>query len=226
MAKVFGFTGEISAGKTTAARMVHEVSGVKDGIHLEFSDTVISVARTWMGRIAIDTSSLDRTSMNEGLREAVFDTFGLSLDVDRLDRFSLNELNDYLAFRTDISLDSIDISVESKDIHRPLLQWIGHEFTAKYDANFWSNSIASAIRRSQDVGLITVGGVRYDSNAVMVRESGGKIISILRPGHGTVEPQSHRSERGINASLIDSYIDNSGTLNDLRASIDDLWRKP
>lgn len=59
--------------------------------------------------------------------------------------------------------------------------------------------------------------VRFDNEAQAIRNSGGKVIKIVRPDARAVAP--HVSERGLSANLIDDVIVNDGTLAQLREAV-------
>lgn len=47
----------------------------------------------------------------------------------------------------------------------------------KYDKNFWSLSLENQIRReSQQRDLITIDGIRYDANALMIKGQNGRLV--------------------------------------------------
>lgn len=59
-------------------------------------------------------------------------------------------------------------------------------------------------------GMVAVADVRYDNEAALVRDLGGKVIEIIRPGVGEV--RKHESEDGISPHLIDHTIFNDSSI--------------
>jgi hypothetical protein len=60
--------------------------------------------------------------------------------------------------------------------------------------------------------------VRYPNEARAIRERGGLIVRITRPGAGlTGEAATHESENGLPDDLVDVEIVNDGTLSELQA---------
>lgn len=62
--------------------------------------------------------------------------------------------------------------------------------------------------------------VRFHNEAAAVRALGGRVACVTRPGIGPAN--SHVSEAGIKDELIDGYINNDGSLGQLRDRVHDL----
>lgn len=60
--------------------------------------------------------------------------------------------------------------------------------------------------------------VRYDNEAKAIRDLGGFVVRVTRPGHEGLAgaAASHESEQGVNDDLVDIEVLNDGTLGDLR----------
>ncbi len=109
------------------------------------------------------------------------------------------------------------ITPENKENFRPLLQWLGGYLVQKLDAGIWYNEI---LRRVNDVGaaggeLCIIGGLRYPTDAAILRSAGATIINIYRPGHlqsDTLDP----TERERDNIQADCTIMSNGTLEDLK----------
>ena len=68
------------------------------------------------------------------------------------------------------------------------------------------------------VSLIVVPDVRFSNEARLIRENGGEVWMIHRPG---VEPvAAHSSEAGLPLKLIDRLIVNDGTVDQLRERVE------
>ena len=225
MAKLVGFTGDIGSGKTTAARLMHEFSN-GEGLHLEFSDQVIKAGNAMITRLKSELDHIDRTILNTILLDLFQEEFSVDLDQEKVSNFDYTTLGNFMESSYNLITNSEGIDLKNKDLFRPLLQWLGYEFTQKYDNNFWSLSLESQIRReSQQRDLITVGGIRYDANALMIKGQNGRIANIIgRKSLSAAMDHDHASERGISEELIDYTIDNSGTLAQFAIKMYDLYR--
>jgi hypothetical protein len=68
------------------------------------------------------------------------------------------------------------------------------------------------------ISLIVVPDVRFANEARLIRENGGEVWMIHRPG---VEPvAAHESEAGLPLRLIDRLIVNDGTVDQLRERVE------
>ncbi len=108
------------------------------------------------------------------------------------------------------------ITSENKEIYRPLLQWLGGYLVQKIDSTIWFNEIVRRIHAASTAGaqLCVVGGLRFPSDAAVMKASGATIIDLYRPGHlqsDTLDP-TERERQNIKP---DCTILNNGTLADL-----------
>lgn len=108
---------------------------------------------------------------------------------------------------------------------RELLQLLGTEFgRGMIHEDIWvmrtMRTVALARKEGAEGCVIT--DVRFDNEAVAIREEGGFILEITRPGAGclTGGAASHSSEAGIGREHIFATIRNDGTLADLDAAVD------
>jgi hypothetical protein len=101
----------------------------------------------------------------------------------------------------------------------------GREYLQRYGAeahreifgkDFW---IDAAFERLQK-GVTIVTDVRFDNEAAAIHEFGGMVWKIERPGDEITESQ-HSSEQGVSDALIDQFLVNDGTIDDLRTQV--LW---
>ena len=113
-------------------------------------------------------------------------------------------------------LANLDITDETKDIYRSLLQWLGGYMVIKAGSGVWYNELLRRIAHLQSSGydLVTVGGVRYPADAERLRNAGGVIICINRPG---LPERDSRDITERDRSLIepDSIVINDGSLEEL-----------
>ena len=104
---------------------------------------------------------------------------------------------------------------------RQLLQTLGTEWGRQMicpeiwiELAWWRWEQAAA----NGLGVIVVPDVRFENEAQMVRDHGGEVWMIHRPG---VEPvAAHESEAGLPLRLIDRLIVNDGTVDQLRERVE------
>lgn len=65
-------------------------------------------------------------------------------------------------------------------------------------------------------GRVVVSDVRFQNEAEYIHENNGLIIAVKREA---AQGGSHESEQGIDPELVDAWIDNDGTLEELHAKI-------
>lgn len=102
---------------------------------------------------------------------------------------------------------------------RYLLQTLGTEWgrdTVKQ--SLW---VDAAMQRTKGVEKAVITDVRFNNEAAAIREAGGKVYLIVRPGWRCLaaETASHPSEEGISIGLIDGFLSNSGDLDHLRTEV-------
>lgn len=99
---------------------------------------------------------------------------------------------------------------------RYFLQRFGTEaIRDNFGADFWVKKMRHAIRGSND-SRIAISDCRFENEAAMVRELGGIVVQVWRPG---VEGSSHASDAGVIADLM---LFNDGTLLQLRDKVNSL----
>ncbi len=109
------------------------------------------------------------------------------------------------------------ITKENKESYRPLLQWLGGYLVQKIDSGVWYNEIVRRMRQAADAGckLCIVGGLRYPTDAAILRGAGAIIVKVYRPGHlqsDMLDP----TERERQNIQVDCTIMSNGTVADVR----------
>lgn len=101
---------------------------------------------------------------------------------------------------------------------RQLLQRLGTEGGRKVlGDNIW---IDTAMRKALDFERVVFTDCRFENEAEAIRNAGGQIIRITRPG---VEPiNGHVSDKGLADEWITYNIHNDGTIEDLHAKIREI----
>ncbi|MCB1712299.1 MAG: hypothetical protein KDH96_07440 [Candidatus Riesia sp.] len=101
---------------------------------------------------------------------------------------------------------------------RRLLQTLGTEVMRnKLGSNVHIDMTFNKIERSP-ISKNVIKDVRYKNEAKALRERGGKVIRVTRPGV-SAPPNSHSSETELDHIKVDAVINNDGTMKDLEASI-------
>lgn len=106
---------------------------------------------------------------------------------------------------------------------RQLLQSMGTEWgrQAVHD-QIWIRITLDRIRDDLAAGRsVVITDVRFDNEAEAIIKAGGDVWKVARPGWRCLDEDAakHPSEAGVNDLLIARTIDNSGTLDDLRAAL-------
>lgn len=105
----------------------------------------------------------------------------------------------------------------AKDIYpevRRTLQALGQGVRDVLGANTWVHALIDSLDRRTD-WVIT--DVRYPNEAQAIVDAGGRIVRIVRPGHGPVN--GHASETALDDWPFDTVILNDSTLEQLARNI-------
>jgi len=129
---------------------------------------------------------------------------------------------------------------------RRMLQELGTDFARKYRPNVWAEKLRRRVVAARNDGRdylqlhnrhdlavaqgIVVPDVRFPNEADIIRELGGKLVRVVRPGsgdHETTAANNHESENAGDDIVVDQRIVNDSTLEDLydavRAYVEDAW---
>ena len=117
------------------------------------------------------------------------------------------------------SLEFLEICKNSKiKDTREKLQNLG-EVLRKYDPDFWVKTALEKIEALPEGASVVVTDVRYQNEFDLVKQLGGELVGIKRPGHGAVN--DHVSEQNT-ATLLqsaDRIVYNDGTIQMLAQSV-------
>ena len=80
--------------------------------------------------------------------------------------------------------------------------------------NVWIDHLFNNMEPHYDY---VIDDVRFENEAAAIRDAGGLIWRVQRPGY---VGDTHRSEREIDLIVPDTIINNSGTLEDLQSTVD------
>lgn len=224
---LIGMTGPIGHGKTTFARALEKI--VPETVHLESSMVIAEVAN---GLHASTTKLPDRDdldSINEWLRalpDVIMNTVHAHCEYSQL------KIDRYEAERHPIEYEKLflhienltrnphlatqKITKENKETYRPILQWLGGYLVKKVDSGIWYKEVIRRAHEAERQGckICVIGGLRFPSDATLLRQAGGTIVKVFRPGHlqyDMLDP----TERERDNIEVDTKIISAGTIEDM-----------
>lgn len=102
---------------------------------------------------------------------------------------------------------------------REILQWMGTDVLRNNIADdfFVRRARHRILESSADYVIVT--DVRFDNEAELVKSMGGEVINITRTNYETTIHKDHVTEMGISKELIDVYVNNNGSIEELRSNI-------
>lgn len=221
-------TGPISHGKTTFAAALAELEPLT--IHLESSLVIAQVANAMHAALTKVPDPNDIDSLNEWLKylpNILQETVHVKTTYEKLklDQISVEQhpieyqklIMHVENLRRNPTMARQAITVDNKENYRPFLQWIGGYLVQKIDAGIWYNQIVRLVKDAGTTGcqLCIVGGLRYPTDAAILRNAGGIIVKVYRPGHlqnDMLDP----TERERDNIPVDCVIMSNGTLEDLK----------
>lgn len=91
---------------------------------------------------------------------------------------------------------------------RHAMQTLGTEWGRNcIDQDLWTKTLKEAIENAMAQGAsVVVTDVRFENEAKMIRELGGKVVHITRPGYGLID--LHPSEAGVLFQYGDLQLEN------------------
>jgi len=105
---------------------------------------------------------------------------------------------------------------------REFLQRFGTDMARHiWGEDFWVDRLEKAYLTDGDTDMLVIKDVRYDNEAEMIRDHGGTVWEILRPGYNG---DGHESEAGISEHLIDGELSNDASIEELHEMLD-WWIK-
>lgn len=225
---LLGITGPIGHGKTTIAGFMAQQELKSQQI--ESSEIIAEVADRLNKYFVWDSpSELNLASVNNWL--AHLPQILLSVTKSKVDASVLylaeqeltkhpeeyKKLLEYIhTARNKPTITQQHITTKNKGVYRPLLQWLGGYLVEHADKGIWYNEIIRRARHASKQGckLYVVGGVRFPSDADIIRSAGGYIIQIQRPNR--VEGDlSDPTERERDKIQCESLIRNNGSIDEL-----------
>jgi hypothetical protein len=108
---------------------------------------------------------------------------------------------------------------------RQMLQSLGTEWGRETVAqDIWLQLCRRRINqlREQGISMVVVADVRFENEATMIREAGGRICHVRRPMADSADVE-HKSEAGIQMLDGDVLVVNDGTIEDLRRKVEEAF---
>ena len=225
---LLGMTGPIGHGKSTLAHALKELEPAST--HLESSLIIAEVANAMHAAIRTAPDPYDIESLNNWIRvlpaillqtvhaKTTFEQLKLTQAEVEQHPIEYQKLILHVEnLRRQPELISQEITRENKESYRPLLQWLGGYLVQRVGKGIWYDEIVRRIYKAQSRGckLCIVGGLRYPSDAALLRQAGAIIIKVYRPGHlqnDMLDP----TERERDNIPVDSKIASDGTVEDVK----------
>lgn len=107
---------------------------------------------------------------------------------------------------------------------RQILQWWG-DYRRAQDPEYFVKAVQIEVQVSEwDCDDVVITDCRFPNEAAMVRQLGGKIWQVVRPGHNP-PCSGHASETTGDEFAPDVVIRNAGSIEDLRATALKEWNR-
>lgn len=193
---VIGITGPIGHGKSTFAKTL--LKREKLSVHEESSMIISEVANQWLDLLPEDliTNPYDLKVLNlwiaalaevvsEQLRLIDYKDVEITAEALEKDPEGYERLFMFIDnIKQGMIERGVSITEENKDRYRSLLQWLGGYLVKKIDKEIWYGKIEENILEAEGSGkkLFIAGGIRFPSDAEVIRRNGGIIIQVMRKG--------------------------------------------
>lgn len=226
---LLGMTGPIGHGKSTFAAALKELE--PSTVHFESSLIIAEIANAMHAALDTIPDPYDIDSLNNWLRvlpviilqtvhaKTTFES--LQLDQARIEQHPIEYQKLILHvenLKRQPELAKQVITRDNKETYRPFLQWLGGYLVQKVGKGIWYDEIIRRVYTAKSHGctLCIVGGLRFPSDATILRQAGGIIAKVYRPGHlqnDMLDP----TERERENIPIDCTIASNGTVEDLKS---------
>lgn len=233
---IAGLTGSIHHGKTTFAGLLADQA--HSALHFESWELIAEVAGALHREAGSHPDPADLDAVNDWLLPLpeIVDTYmhtpvkyaDIRLTPARLQKHPehYQKLLEYLAdVQADAALIDTDITADTKEQFRPLLQWLGGFLVIVAGPGIWYDEIVRRLNnlRTQGYELVTIGGVRYPGDAERLRNAGGIILQIERPALPETD-STDLTERQRSLIKPDAVIMNDGSLEDLAERAEAVYK--
>ncbi len=237
MATILGITGPIGSGKSTFSELL--AMAEPHSVIYESGEVIIEIAEQFnkalASELSFEVADNDVDVINQALiwltgviseqlhKDIVWSQLALTKHRRAVHPEYYEKLFAYLKqLRAHPALANQHITKDNKATYRPLLQWLGGYLVATVSKTVWFDEIFRRIDR-YDAGkkLIIINGLRYPTDAELVRSHSGFILTIERP---TIQALADDiTEASRSKITADSLILNNGTLDDLTQLARRVW---
>ena len=122
---------------------------------------------------------------------------------------------------TDDQIANKEVPIEPWGISpRKIWQLLGTEVGRGIDPAIWIKN-AEIFIKSVPGRTVVITDVRFDNEAIFIRNRGGVIINIVREQQDIIENR-HSSEGGLRSDNIDLTIHNNGSIEDMCNEVTDM----
>lgn len=117
-----------------------------------------------------------------------------------------------------------------KPAFRPILQWWGTDFRRTFSGtDYWVGRIRATLdalpHLHPRVRAVFLTDVRFPNEAALVRDRGGQVVRVVRPGlQAPVSAAAHASETALAAWPVAATLTNAGTQADFQRAIARWWQ--
>lgn len=220
---ILGITGGIGHGKTVLADAFGRIE--PRSLHLESSNLIAAVADAMHARMTTYPDPHDLEKVNawlgvlpEILQQIVHQAIPPEKLIITMDDIAAHpELYEKLFVHLQHVAEKPDlirtrITAGNKAEYRPILQWLGSYLVMKADPGIWYNELVREAQAAatQGTALCTIGGVRFPSDADIVRKAGGFVILIHRPlmSEPDLTDPTERERVGITPNI--TFVNDAG----------------
>lgn len=225
---ILGMTGPIGHGKTTFADALAEL--VPSTVHFESSLIIAEIANVLHDALKVTPDPYDVDSLNNWLvvlPDILYQKLQIQTTFEkiRLHQKSI-EQHPVEYQKLILHVENLErnpemakrkITRENKENYRPFLQWIGGYLAQRVDSGIWYKEIVRRIRKAEAAGtdLCIVGGLRFPTDARLLRDAGGIIVKVYRPGilQADMLDPTERERENIK---VDCIIKSDGSVEDVR----------
>jgi hypothetical protein len=233
---IIGMTGPIGHGKTTFARGLEKI--VPETIHLESSLVIAEVVNALHAKTTKLPERDNLDSINEWLKplpeillqvvKAHCSFAQIQLQAFEIERHPIEFGKLFLHIENmtrNPELARTEIDVDNKERYRPILQWIGGYLVKKVDSGIWYKELVRRAHNAEIAGnkICVIGGLRFPSDATILKQAGGVIVKVYRPGHlqyDMLDP----TERERDNIPVDTTIVSDGSVEDMERCAAQVWQ--
>lgn len=233
---LMGITGPIGHGKSTFAEALKSFEPAS--CRLESSTVIAQIANAMHNTLREVPKGDDLKAINDWLRtlpvilleqlqtHATFEQIEIKQEMREQHPVEFQKLELHLEnLERNPKLAKQPISDENKEAYRPFLQWLGGYLVQHVDAQIWYKEIIRRAYKAEAEGckLCIVGGVRFPQDAALLRQAGGVVIKVYRPGHlqSDILDPTERERENI---PVDATVMSDGTIEALERCAKDFLK--